>query len=299
MKTTSRTRTQLTSLLLIGALGFLWGSSYSMVAYALESMPPITLTTIRVSLAAFALSVIALLQGHSFPSDSKTWCRFLVQGIVNPAIAWTLITWGQKHVGGALASVINSLSPIFTVLLIAVWTRHEPVTRQKVVGVMLGFAGILTIMGISAFTESHSKLLAEFAILLGTFGYAVSAIHGRHFARLTPIVTATGTLAGASIVLIPISLIIDRPWTLSPSLVSVGATTVLTIFCTALPFLLYFSLLRIVGAIASTSVSYVRVGVAMLLGSILHAEPITTSLLVGLFCIVGGVVLVTRSPQAR
>ncbi len=283
------------ALALLTVLGVLWGSSYALAAIALRSIPPNTVVALRVGIATIVLLMVLAWQRKSLPREAATWRSFFVQGTLNPGVPWMLIAWGQQFVGSGLTGVINTLSPVIAVLVVAFWTRHEVITRTKIAGVLLGLAGVLVILGTSALSGTHEDLFAEFAILCGTACFAASAIYGRRFGHVDPSVSATATLLCACAIVIPLALVIDRPWTLTPAPSALAACVALALFCTALGFLIYFRLLRTIGSTGTTSVSYIRVGVAVLLGAVTLGEPITFKLALGLACIIAGVVLITRS----
>jgi drug/metabolite transporter (DMT)-like permease len=285
------------SLFLLCVLGSLWGGSYSLVTFVMQTIPPITLTAFRVLLAAVVITLYARSIGQSLPRDPITLRWFLLQGAINPGIAWVLISWGQQVTGGGVAAIINTMSPMFAVILTMLWTKHEEVSALSIGGILLGFVGVVAIIGPSVFAGSSDEILATGAILLGTLGFAVSAvIGGQLLQRFSPTIIAAGALWGASAVLVPASLIFDKPWTLTPSTAGMLGALFLALVSTALAFLIYFRLLRTIGSAGTLSVGYVRVGVAVLLGVILFGEPLTTAIVIGLVCVVAGVVMVTRKP---
>ena len=279
---------------LISALGVLWGTSYALVAFAIPTIPPMTLTALRVSMASLVLVLFARARGHRLPRDDTTRWRLFVLGAINPALAWTLIAWGQKYVSGTLAGVINTLSPVFAILLIALWRHSERISRRRLVGVTLGFIGVIAILGPTVATNANDAFVAKCAILGGTLGFAVSALFARRIDNLPPSVAAAGVLLSAGLILTPLACVVEQPWTVSPSPAALAATVILTLFCTALAFLIYFRLLQTIGAAGTLTVGYIRIGVAVLLGVSLHGDIVTVPLLVGLVCIVAGVVLATR-----
>lgn len=283
-------------IVLLVLLGTLWGSSYSLIMYVMQTMPVITLNAVRVALAALVLGAYAHLQGHRFPADGATWRWFVAQGTINPGIAWVLITWGQQFIGGGVTAIINTMSPLFAVVITLLFTRDERFTAMKLGGIVLGFVGVVVLMTPSVKTGSGDQLVAIGAVLLGTIGFAAAATIGRQLVHLTPCVLATGALTGASFVLIPASLIVDKPWTLTPDPYAIGVLLFLTLVSTAFAFLVYFRLLKTIGSAGTLSVGYVRVGVAVVLGAIIYGEPITLAVVVGLACVVVGVVAVTRKP---
>src|SRR6516225_2189353 len=157
------------------------------------------------------------LRGINMPTDLATWRRFAFQACLNSVIPWTLIAWGERSVDAALATILNSAAPIFTFLFTAVVTRHEATTARKLFGVVAGMAGICLIVGVDAFHDLGESLIAEAAIVAATLCYACAAIFSRGFRGLDPMAPAAGSLLAGAAVLIPASLAIEQPWTLSPS----------------------------------------------------------------------------------
>ncbi len=291
-----RTALATNALFLLLFLGLLWGSSYSLIMYVSASIPPITLNAVRVSLAALVLAAYARAQGHSFPSDGATWRWFVAQGTINPGIAWVLLTWAQQYIGGGVTAIINTMSPLFAVVITLLITRDERFTATKLGGIVIGFLGVVVLMLPSVKAGSGEQLLAIGAAVLGTIGFAAAATIGRQLSRLAPSVLAAGALSGASFVLVPASLIIDKPWTLTPDFSTIAVLLFLTLVSTAFAFVIYFRLLKTIGSAGTLSVGYVRVAVAVVLGAIFYAEPITLAVVLGLACVVVGVIAVTRKP---
>jgi len=274
---------------LLGLLALLWGSSYLLIKLALASFPPLTLIAIRVTVAAILLLAVVGLRHERFPSDGATWRGLVVQAFFNSVGAWTVLAWGQQYVDSGLAGVLNSTSPLFVFLLTLLWTCHEPVTLRKTVGALLGFAGVVLVLGVDALGGIGQQVLAQLAVLLGAVLYACAALNGRRFSSLPPTVTAAATMLCATVCLIPVSLIADQPWNLRPTVGSVTAALALGVFCTAFALLLYFRLLRTLGPIGVTSQSYLRCGISVLLGVLVLGEHVTATIAFGLLAIVLGV----------
>lgn len=229
-------------LALLVALATLWGGSYTFIKLGVATIPPITLIAARTTIAGLLLLVVMWARGIGMPTDAATWQRFAFQAVLNSVIPWTLIAWGERHVDAALATILNSAGPIFTFLLTAVVTRHEVTTPRKLFGVVAGMAGILLIVGVDAFHDIGSGLVAEAAIVAATICYACAAIFGRSFKGLDPMA--------------PASLIVEQPWTLSPSLSSVLALLALATFSTAAAFAIYFRLIQTLGSVGTTAQAY-------------------------------------------
>jgi drug/metabolite transporter (DMT)-like permease len=259
---------------LLALLSVLWGSSYLLLKVSLESIPPLTLIAIRVALAAACLVAIAKWLGHSLPRDRRTWLMLLLQAMFNSIGAWTVLAWGQQYVDSGLAGVLNSTSPIFVFFITLAATRHEAVGGRKFVGAMLGVFGVALIVGVDALDGLGQQVLAQLAVLFGAVLYAIAAIYGKRFSHLHPTVTAAGTMLWATVVLVPASLVIDRPWTLSPSPSALLSALALAVFCTAGALLIYFRLVRTLGSMGVASQSYLRAAVSVVLGiAVLGEQP--------------------------
>lgn len=284
---------------LLGLLALLWGSSYLLIKLALGSLPPFTLIAIRVAIAAGLLSAVVLMRGERLPGDGPTWRAFVVQAFFNSVGAWTVLAWGQQYVDSGLAGVLNSTSPLFVFVLTLLWTRHEPVTVRKGIGAVLGLVGVVLLLGVDVLAGIGQQVVAQLAVLFGAFLYACAALNGRRFSSLPPTVTAAGTMICATVCLVPLALIVDQPWRLSPTLVALGAAVALGVFCTGLALLLYFRLLRTLGPIGVTSQSYLRCGISVLLGVVVLDETVTATVGLGLFVIVLGVAAINAPKRSR
>lgn len=274
---------------LLALLSLLWGSSYLLVKISLESLPPLTLIAIRVSLAALCLLAVAGWRGQRLPKDGRTWRRLLLQACFNSIVAWTILAWGQQYVDSALAGVLNSTSPIFVFFITLAVTRHEATSGRRLVGALLGLLGVTLIVGVDALHGLGQEVLAQLAILSGAVLYAAAAIYGKRFAHLPPTVTAAGTMIWAAAVLVPASLVVDRPWTLDPSPLALLAALALSLFCTAGALLIYFRLVRTLGSMGVASQAYLRAGVSVLLGIVVLGERLTPTIALGILAALLGV----------
>jgi len=230
---------------LLGLLAFLWGSSYLLIKVAVETIPPFTLIAVRVAIAAIFLLSVMWGQGARLPTDGKTWRMLLVQSFFNSIAAWTVLAWGQQYVDSGLAGVLNSTSPIFVFFITLLFTRHETTSGRKLAGALLGVTGVVLIVGVDVLRGLGQEVAAQLAVLVGAFLYAGAAIHGKRFSHLSPTVTAAGTMICATACLVPLSVVLDRPWTLSPSPLSLLSAVALAIFCTGGALLLYFRLVSV------------------------------------------------------
>ncbi|MDA9533166.1 DMT family transporter [Bradyrhizobium sp. CCBAU 25338] len=280
-------------LALLVALATLWGGSYTFIKLGVATIPPITLIAARTAIAGLLLLAVMWIRGIKMPTDGATWQRFAFQAVLNGVIPWTLIAWGERHVDAALATILNSAAPIFTFLLTAAVTRHEATTPRKLFGVVAGMAGILLIVGADAFHGIGSGLLAEAAIVAATICYACAAIFGRSFKGLDPMAPAAGSLLAGAAVLIPASLALEQPWTLSPSPSSMLALSALAVFSTATAFAIYFRLIQTLGSVGTTAQAYLRVPIGVAISVAFLGEALSRTAWIGLACVVLGVAAMT------
>ena len=282
-------------LALLGLLAVLWGSSYLLIKIAVADIPPITLVAMRVSIAAVFLLLVMWCQGARFPKDGNTWRMLLIQAFFNSIGSWTVLAWAQQHIDSGLAGVLNSTSPIFVFVITLLFTRHEVLTARKLAGALLGVVGVVLIVGLDALRGIGQQVAGQCAVLIGSLLYACAAIYGKRFSSMSPTVAAAGTMVWATVWLAPLSLVVDRPWTLSPPANAIVAALVLGLVCTGCTLLLYFRLVRTIGSMGVASQSYLRAGVSVSLGMLVLGEPITPAIGIGLAAVILGVALINVS----
>jgi drug/metabolite transporter (DMT)-like permease len=282
---------------LLAVLATLWGSSYLLIKIALASIPPISLMAIRVTLAACFLLIVMRWRGERFPTDQVSWRDLFVQSLFNSSVAWLVLAWGQQFIDSGLAGVLNSTSPLFVFLLTL---RTAPKSATRICGVLLGFVGVVLVIGWSALRgAAQQSLLAQAAVLFGAFLYACAAINGKRLARFSPLVTATATMLCATLLLLPLSLIVDHPWTIQAKTSSLIASLTLAIACTGIALIIYFRLIKSLGSMGVASQSYLRAGISVALGLLILGEQPSTTVLIGLGVIIVGVVLINRPVGAQ
>jgi drug/metabolite transporter (DMT)-like permease len=281
-------------------LATLWGASYTFIRVGVATIPPITLISGRTLIAGLLLLVIMRWRGVKLPRDAATWRRFLFQACLNSVIPWTMIAWGERSLDAGLATILNSTSPIFTFFLTLAITRHEALSSRKLIGVVAGMAGICLIVGMQALTGLGEQLTAQIVTVLAAACYAGAAIFSRGFKGLDPIVPAAGSLLCGAAALIPISLVVEQPWTLAPSANSMLALLGLAVFSTAFAFVIYFRLIQTLGSVGTTAQAYLRVPIGVALGVLFLGERLSTTAWIGLGCVVIGVAAMTipaRKPK--
>lgn len=267
-------------------LAVLWSGSFFFSKIAVGELPPFTVVFCRVTLAALALNVVVLLSDRRMPADPRLWRALFAMGLLNNAIPFSLIFWGQTQIASGLAAILNATTPLFTVLVAHAATKDEKLTAARLLGVLTGVVGVAVMIGPSAFAGGNT--LVRIAVLGAALSYAFAAIWGRRFRGLPPVITATGQLSASALVMAPVALLIDRPWSLTfPSPRVVWALIALALLSTAAGYIVYFAVLARAGA---TNVLLVTLLIppSALLGALFLAEPVEPRDLVGLAFIAGG-----------
>jgi drug/metabolite transporter (DMT)-like permease len=280
-------------LALLLLLATLWGASYTFIKLGVESIPPVTFIAARTAIAAIVLLGVLRWRAMAMPTDLAVWRRFLFQACLNSVVPFTLIAWAEQSVDAGLATILNSSAPIFTFILARCMARQHSATGRQLFGVISGMIGIGLIVGLQAISGLGQQTAAQLAIVAATVCYAGAAIFGRSFQGFDPMVPATGSMICGAIVLIPLSLILDHPWSLTPSGRSVVALVCLSVFSTALAFVVYFRLIQTLGSVGTTAQAYLRVPIGVALGVVFLGESVAPTTLIGLVCVITGVAAMT------
>lgn len=276
--------------MLLLLLATLWGASYSFIKIGVATIPPVTLIALRTLIAGGVLILVLRLRKVEWPRERRVWGHFGVQAVLNSVVPFTLIAWAETSIDAGLATILNATTPIFAFLLTLLITRHEPVTGRKLGGVVAGMVGTCLIVGTEALGGLGRELAAQLAILLASFSYGCAAIYSRNFKGLDPMLPAAGSMVCGALLLMPVSLIIDHPWTLSPSAPSLAALLALSVFCTALAFVVYFRLMASLGSVGTTAQAFLRVPIGVGFGMLLLGEMPGPVALAGLVCTLAGVI---------
>jgi drug/metabolite transporter (DMT)-like permease len=286
------------NLALLLALATLWGASYVFIKIGVATIPPVTLIAARTLIAGGLLLAVMQWRGIAMPRDPAVWRRFLIQACLNSVVPFTLIAWAERHVDAGLATILGSNAPIFAFLLTLLFARHERPTLRQSFGVGMGLIGICLVVGINALSGLGQEVVAQLALVLAAMTFGAAAIFGRNFSGLDSIVPAAGSMICGAILLAPLSLIVDRPWTLSPSMDSVLALLGLSVFSTALAFVIYFRLIQTLGPVGATAQAYLRVPIGVALSAVLLGETLLPSAWAGLVCVIVGIAAMTVPKRA-
>jgi len=277
------------------SLSVLWGGSFFFVGVIVEALPPLSIVVLRVGLAAAVLHLLLAVQRDPVRGGAKVWGAFVVMGLLNNVVPFSLIVWGQTHIASGLASILNATTPIFTVLVAHVFTADERLSPARIMGVVAGFCGVAVMMGPELLNGQDGALLAQGAILGAALSYAFAGVYGRRFKSLgiKPLHTATGQVTASALMLSPLALWVDSPWQLTMPGVEIWAALIgLAVLSTALAYILYFRILATAGATNVLLVTLLVPVSAILLGVVVLGETLALSSLIGMGLIAIGLAVI-------
>lgn len=281
------------NLLLLLILGTIWGSSYLFIKVAVAEVPVMTLIAGRLLLAAIILWLLLWALGKSMPRRRSLWGAYAVMGILSGTLPYALITWGEQYIPSNLAALLQATMPIFTVILATLLADDEHMTWTRVLGVTVGFVGVSSLMLPDLRQGLRANLLGQLAVVLSSASYAGATIFARKRLRgQPPLASTTGQLTMGAVFTLPISLLIDRPFDLSPSLPATASWLGLIILGTVLAYVIYYALLERTNATFVSTVTYIIPINALLLGALVLGEPLTLALAGSSILILFGVLLV-------
>ena len=270
-------------------LSFLWGGSFFLIGVVVAELPPLTIVTLRVGVAALTLWAVLLIGGYEIPKSFKLWRAFFMLGLLNNVIPFALIVWGQNHIGAGLASIINATTPLFTILIAGAFLADEHMSPQKVVGVVVGLFGVAVLIGGEPLADigldMSLQTLAQLAIMGAAISYGCASVFGRRFKALgiSPFSTAVGQVTAATIILLPITFLVERPDQLAnPSLQAWLSILCLGVFCTALGYILFFKILSSSGATNVVLVTFLVPITASFLGWLILNEQLHSRYFIGM-----------------
>ncbi len=267
-------------------LSVLWGGSFFFVGVAVTALPPLTVVLLRVGLAAAALWLWILLRGQPVRPSWAACGGLLLMGLANNVLPFGLIAWGQTHIGGGLASILNAMTPLFTVIVAHFATADDRLAPRKVAAVLLGLAGVAVMIGPHVLDGLGDQGVGQAVVLVAALCYAFAGVFWRRFGvgfGLSSAQTAAGQVTASTLWLLPVVALVDRPWTLATPEPRVWAAVVgLAVASTALAYILYFTILRRAGASNLLLVTFLIPVTAILLGVLILGETLEPRQILGM-----------------
>lgn len=285
---------------LLVLLAFIWGGSFLFGRIAVLEVPPLTTVMYRVGLAALTLWLIILMSKRKVKLTKWLIINCAIMGLLNNVLPFSFILYGQTELGAGLASVVNAMTPIWT-LLIANWlTSDEKLTPSKLLGIIFGFLGVALLMGGDIWLGLAASALAQVSVLLATISYGFAGVFGKRFKDTDPIITATGQLTASSLIMIPIAFIFEAPtdqaW---PSTNAVFSIIALAVICTAFAYILFFKILKSAGAVNVSLVTFLVPISAIIFGIIILNEQLEIYHLAGMLSIAAGLAIIDGRLQRK
>lgn len=257
------------------SLSVLWGGSFFFAKLAVSELGPLTVVFARVALAALALDLALAAMGRGLFGSGAPWRAYFAMGLLNNVLPFGLIFWGQTQIPSGLASILNATTPLFTLLVAHYLTDDETIDRAKIAALLAGLAGVALLVGPDLLI-ADAGLWGQVACLGAALSYAFAGVYGRRFRAMgiAPLEAAAGQVTASTVLILPIMLIIERPWTLpaAPSTSVVAALVGLALLSTALAYILYFRILAASGATNLLLVTFLIPLTTILLGSLILGE---------------------------
>lgn len=273
-------------------LGLIWGGVFIAIRYALDEIGVLHAVAHRMIWGALVLWAYVLIRGLRVPFDAGTWGAFLVQGLLNNILPFTLLTWSQTRIESGLAAIFNSATALFGVLVAAMFLADERLSRRKAAGVIIGFAGVTIAIGWESLTRFDPRSLAQIAALAATLCYAFAGVWARKkLGHLPPQVSATGMVTASAIVMLALSWMVEGPLPLDMTARTWAATLYFAVVATALAYLVYYHILAAAGAGNLSLVTLVIPPVAIVLGAVLRSETLPPDAILGFAIIALGLLI--------
>lgn len=281
------------NLLLLFILGGIWGTSFLFIKIVVGEVPPMALVAGRLGLASLAMWTFLRLRRIPFPRERRLWRIYAVTGLLNGALPFSLISWGEQYIPSGLAALLQSTTPIFTIILAHFLTRDDRVTTKKLLGIVLGFTGVGLLMWPELRGGVQASMWGQLAIVGSSISYALATIFARQrLHNQPPLVSAAGQFTLGFVYILPLSLLIERPFNLSPSWTVIGSWATLALLGTVVAYGIYYVLLQRTNATFTTMVTYIVPINGLLLGALILHEPLHPELFISLGLILSGVLLV-------
>jgi len=258
-------------------LALIWGGSFLTVAVALKQVGVLTIVAHRVFWAMLILWAVVFLRGYKIPRQPYIWGAFLVMGLLNNVLPFSLMVWGQKFIESGLVSILNSTTAIFGVLVAAAAFRDEKLSTRKLLGVLVGFIGVASTIGIGNLFSFDPRSLAQLAVVAATLCYALASVWARKILGHLPVeVAAAGMLTGSSLIMVPVAIAYEGVPSFNLDVATWAALGYYSLIATAFAFLLYYRVLKMAGSGNLMLVTLMIPPMAILMGAIFLGERLSS-----------------------
>lgn len=287
-------------------LSAIWGASFLFIKVAVAHIPPVTLTALRLVVAGVLLCAYGRLRGQRLPREAREWRPYVVIALFGNAFPFTLVAVGELEIGSGHAAILLGVMPLFTLVLAHRFAPRdqggEPITPRRALGIMVGLGGIVVLVGPKA--QFTGGMLAQLAVVLAAFSYAVATVYGRRLAHVSPLLITTASTVAAAAVMVPASLILDGEWvrglaTWTPDAAALGAAGMLGVLSTAAAGIIFFHLLGRTGATFTSQINYLIPAFGVMWGFLFLSETLSWHLAAALGLILAGIALTRGGGRSR
>ena len=286
--------------ILLIALSLIWGSAFALIKIAVVTIPPISLAAMRVAVAAVTLLIIKRLLSESFGPGLRQWGHFAGIGMLGNGLPFALIGYGELRVDSGLAAILIGSMPVFTVIFAYIFRVERGLTWPRGLGLALGFAGLLVLVGPAALGRLGDDGAAHLAIVAAAACYAATAVYAMRLSQtISIVVLGAGTMVASTVIMVPVALLIDAPWTLAPAADALGAAFTLGLVATGFATLIFFKLLASAGATFASTINYLIPVIGVILGVAWLGEGIGVTELAAMALVLSGVALVRSGPSPQ
>lgn len=273
-------------------LALAWGAIFLVIEFALQELTPLWAVFHRICWAAGLLWIIVYGRGERMPFTLVVWGAFIVMGALNNAIPFSLITWGQTSIESGLTSILNGATAFFGIIVAATFLADERLTPARVLGVLIGMAGVAVIVGWRSLLEFDPRAMGQIAVLGACISYAFAGVWARSFMKgLTPTQSATGMLTGSTLLMLPIAWMAEGAPDLSLSLTSIAAILYMSLIGTVAAYLLYYRILAAAGSGNLMLVTIMMPPISIFLGWAVLDERLAPSAFIGCGLIALGLII--------
>ena len=281
-------------------LGAIWSSSFLWIKIAVQEVGPITLVAFRSLFGLLFCMAVIFIQRTSWPRNFRSWLPLLVLGLTNIAIPFFLISWGEQSIDSAVASVLDATVPLFTILIAHFLLQDDKITLPKILGLLVGFAGVIVLMMKDLFTPSTGSVLGQAAVLLASVFYAVSSVIARKTTEDTPGILRSGIpLIAASAVMWPSAVVFENPIEIPNLTITWIALLWLGILGSGVAFVMAYYLIHEIGPTRTTMVTYLFPVGGVILGVVFLQEQLTWQLITGTLLVLISLVIANWAPQKQ
>jgi len=280
----------------------MWGSSFMFTKVAVSALPPETVVAGRLVIAGAGLTALLFALGKALPGGRRLWLFFLALAVLGNALPFWLISWGQQRIDSGLAGILMAIMPLTTLVLAHFFVAGERLSPVRLAGFVLGFIGIVVLVGPDALLELEvggTALLSELSVLGGAVCYAINTIVARHRPDGDPLVAGAGVMILASVLMVPLALAGGPPEIPAVPATAVLAVAVLGVVSTALATVVYFKLVSAAGPTFVSLINYLIPLWAVVLGMVVLDETPEWRALGALALILSGIALSEAGRRAK